>query len=566
MKRTSQAQVVLGVCGFTHDSSAALIVGDTLAGFVEEERLSGEKHTRAFPTHAVGWLLDAYGLQPQDVTSVAYNFDWRRFLAALAPPESLACASDRALPRARSFLKVGALTRRRLKLLKSRFPLAQVRGVRHHLAHGLYAHLASGLARSAVLVVDSLGERETTSIARACGVKLSPLLALRDPHSLGYAFGAVTEHLGFRRGDEEGTVMALAALGDPTRFRPLMKEGICLTPSGFNLNPRWFPVRVLDHRFPRVSAAFVGHTCPRRSHGEPLEQVHADLAASLQERTEEAMVHLARLAARLTGERQLALGGGVAMNCVAVGRLLADCAFEEVFVPSAPGDSGTAIGAAAAVAVASTGSAPEGLDLCHQGPSYTSGRVRAAVAHAGLRSRWVGQPADFLAERLARGQIVGLFQGRVEAGPRALGNRSILASPLASGVVDRLNAEIKFREPFRPYAPVVLAERASEWFHLRQEAPHMSVAVPVTPAAQRRLAAVTHGNGLARVQTVTVAQNPLLAAILERFADRTGIPVLINTSLNVKGQPICGTPEMALDCLQRGGLDGLLIEGEWVTR
>jgi len=188
------------------------------------------------------------------------------------------------------------------------------------------------------------------------------------------------------------------------------------------------------------------------------------------------------------------------------------------------------------------------------------------VAAAGLFCRPVTDPSGCLAEQLAAGCIVGLFQGGVEAGPRALGNRSILASPLVAGVTDRLNAAVKFREPFRPFAPVVLADHARDWFELDQPSPFMSIAVPVTARAHRQIPEVIHTNGLARVQTVTAGQNPLLAATLERFAALTGVPVLINTSLNLKGQPIAGTATMALDCLRRSGLDALLLEGWWVTR
>lgn len=564
---------VLGLCAWTHDSSAALLIDGVLTGFVEEERLSGVKHTRSYPDRSVGWLLESRGLSPGEVAGVAYNFEPAGFAAAaLRPPSSrdLREAPGRVVPRARGLLAIGQATRGRLGELARRFPAAHVAPVRHHLAHGLYAHLASGWPASAVLVVDSLGERETTTIAAGDGVALRRVAAVHDPHSLGYVYGAVTEQLGYRRGDGEGTVMALAALGDPARFRGLLTDAVALTEQGFALHPRWFPLRVLGRREPRVTAAWLTATCGVRRAGDSADPVHADLAAALQERTEQVLVHLARRAVALTGRRRLCLAGGVAMNCVGVGRILADGAVDEVYVPPAPGDAGTAIGAAAALACRLNeppmAGEPGGIGGCYPGPASLDSDVPAEVAAAGLSCRPVDDVAGRLVEHLTAGRIAGLFQGGVEAGPRALGNRSILASPLAAGVTERLNTAVKFREPFRPFAPVVLADRARDWFALDQPSPFMSIAVRATDRARAQIPEVVHANGLSRVQTVTPVQNPVLAATLERFAAETGVPVLINTSLNLKGQPISGTVAMALNCLLRSGLDALLLEGWEVTR
>lgn len=302
---TSRAPVVLGLCSGTHDSAASLIVDGRLVGLVEEERLNGEKHTRAYPEHAIDWLLDRAGLVSEDVSSVAYNFSPSLYmrgvvpsLAYLAPPSS----RRRALARARSFHTVYRRASERLADLAHRFPLARVSGVAHHRAHGIYAFTASGYEDAAVLIVDSLGETVTTSIAHArlhgAGLRYRPMHQITDPASLGYAYGAVTQHLGWRRGDEEGTVMALAALGDPARFRALFARAIVLTEDGFALNPRAFPLRVISSRYSRLSQDFVRMTCPPRAPDSAVESVHADLAAALQERTEQVMVHLARRAGR----------------------------------------------------------------------------------------------------------------------------------------------------------------------------------------------------------------------------------------------------------------------------
>jgi carbamoyltransferase len=562
---------VVGLCAFTHDSSAALVAGGHLTGMAEEERLSGVKHTRDFPSMATGWLLAEAGLRNTDVGVVAYNFAGHRYLAGItSSPRCLLhrATRQRALPRAASFAVIHHRYRQRMKTLKDIFPNGRVYPVPHHRAHALYAFAASGFGQAAVLIADSLGETCTTTIGAARmnghgGIEYQVIDAIRDPASLGYAYGALTAHLGWRRGDEEGTVMALAALGDPARFRSLLARAIPLTAAGFALDAGLFPLRVLRHGWPRVTTAFEAATCPPRRPDQEISQVHADLAAALQERTEQVMLHLARRAQTVTGSRYLCAGGGVAMNCVAIGKIIGEGLFDEVFVPPAPGDSGTAIGAAIAAHLDAAGTIPDGIArACYLGPAYPAGSPHGMLP-AGLSARRVDDPAAFLAAQLADGKIAGLFQGRVEAGPRALGNRSILASPLRQDVTERLNAAVKFREPFRPFAPVVLAGKAADYFCLTQPSPYMSAAVPATGLARRLIPVVVHANGTARVQTLAPGDNPFLAAVLDQFTGRTRVPVLINTSLNVKGKPICGTPQMAIDCLAASGLDGLMLDGGW---
>jgi carbamoyltransferase len=254
------------------------------------------------------------------------------------------------------------------------------------------------------------------------------------------------------------------------------------------------------------------------------------------------------------------------MNCVSIGAIVLAGFCDEVHVPAAPGDSGTAIGAAADAWHAATGRLADGADQrCYLGPDHQGWRPTQQQL-SGLHAHRPPSPALHLAQQLAEGKIVGLFHGPLEAGPRALGHRSILASPLIPDVVERLNATVKFREPFRPFAPMVLADRAADYFQLTQSSPFMSIAVPATDLARQQLGAIVHGNGTARVQTVSAATNLFMTSVLKAFGELTGHPVLINTSLNVKGKPICGTPQMALDCLTESGLDALLIEGTWVSK
>jgi carbamoyltransferase len=536
----------------------------------EEDRFTGIKHTRAYPEQAVEWLLSQADLTPADIDIVAYNFAGYKYLAGVASGLKFAVRTStlkRAWPRAASFAVVHSRYRERMRVISVKFPRAQVRGVDHHRNHGLYTFAASGFEQAAVLIADNLGEVATTSIASAeirDGILRYKLAeSIRDPASLGYAYSVITKHLGWRRNDEEGTVMALAALGDPDRFRGVLRQAIQITEAGFALDPTLLPLRVLRNGWSRVSPAFVHATCPPRNSHEKVEQVHADLAAALQERTEQVMIHLARRTQAITNSGRLCLGGGLAMNCVALGKILATGLFDEIFIPSAPGDSGTAIGAAIAAHIDRTSSSPVGVaHSCYLGPAYTE-FVPTPGSLLGLSTRQVDDPAGFLAAQLAEGRIVGLFQGRLEAGPRALGNRSILASPTQIDVVRRLNAKVKFRESFRPFAPVVLADKTRDYFELTQPSPYMAIAVPVTELARRVIPSIVHNNGTARVQTLCSNQNQFLAEVLVRFEHLTGVPVLINTSLNSKGKPICGTPQMAIECLASSGLDGLMMDNGW---
>lgn len=577
--RTGRAPIVLGLCSGTHDSSAALLADGRLIGMVEEERLIGDKHTNVYPARSIDWLLNTAGLTPGEVAHVAYNYDPRRYLAAApaALPYLLhPAAAPRVWPRARTFARVHTVARARFQHFQRSFPTARVTGVEHHLTHAMYA-LAAGRDRlgsggdAAVLVVDSLGESTTTTITHvrthADGrVELVRKQSIKDPASLGYVYGAVTRHLGWRRGDEEGTVMALAATGDPARFRALFQRAIPITPTGFDVDLHLFPLRVLSRAWPRTTDVFDAGSCPPRHPDAPVEQVHADVAAALQERVEQVMVHLARRARALTGAPTLMVGGGVAMNCVAIGQICRQAGFDHVTVPPSPGDAGTSAGAALAVYRTLTGHVPDGVaGSCYLGPAYTDLQL-PPYPRPGTTAQRVRGAARLVAERLAEGQIVGVFRGRLEAGPRALGHRSILASPLRPGIVERLNDRVKFREPFRPFAPVVLADHAADYFTLGQPSPFMSIASGVTDLARHAIPSIVHVNGTARVQTVTREQNRFLAEVLAAFGARTGHPVLINTSLNIKGKPICGTPEAALDCLTGSGLDALLLEDWWVTK
>jgi carbamoyltransferase len=556
---------VLGLCAFLHDSSAALIDGGRVAGFVEEDKLTGLKHTGGFPEQAVNWLLSGQGLERSNVATVAYYLSGNELARAVAraitrslqqgmQPESRALVAF--------YVKLLRKYRERRGLLTAAFPRARIVGIPHHLCHGLYAYANSGFPRAAILTVDSLGEGVSTTIARAEGTKYRTVWRAHDPHSLGFAFSAICEHIGFRRNDEEGTVMALAAYGDPARFRALMRSAIELRPDGFRLNEGFFSSRgAIGRDGKRLTEQFVRQTFRQRARDESIESEHRDLAAALQERLVQSFQHLASLARELTGESQLCVAGGVAMNCAALGMLRSAQIFEEVHVPPAPGDSGTALGAAAAAYIRMKSRMPEGLaHAFRQGPSFDQTSIEKMLTGKGVAYELPEDPAKFLAARLAAGQVVGVFHGPVEAGPRALGGRSILASPIASSTRDRINRDIKRREWFRPFAPMILREEVQQWFEHDWTSPYMSFALPTKSVRQEKIPAVLHKDGTARLQTVDPVHSPFVHSLLGEFKRLTGLPLLLNTSLNGQGKPIAGTPALALECFAECGLDGLLLE------
>jgi carbamoyltransferase len=557
--------LVLGATWGTHDSSAALFVDGQLVSFVEEERLSGRKHTGSYPEQAIAAVLDEVGATHSDVGRAAFSFHARGYLRGLARATAQLGARPwerRAWARTASYYAVHRRTRDRMRELSAMFPAAALVDVPHHLCHGRYTHAASGEEHVALLTVDSIGEWHSTTLAEGRGTAHQTVLGVGDPHSLGYAYGAVTEQLGYRRGDEEGTVMALASLGDPARFRAVFTEAIALTDNGLRLHPRFFARRVFSSSWPRLTAHFERLTAPRRDSQAPLEPVHADLAAALQQRTEETMLHLAQLAANRVRAPTLCLSGGVAMNCLAAARISASGRFVRTFVPPAPSDGGTSIGAA--LAVLGDDAVFDHLGRWDLGPKFSLSQIDVA-----LTGRTVVRPADpveHLVRELVAGRIVGLFRGRLEAGPRALGHRSILASPLVSNVTERLASHIKLREGFRPFAPIVPLDIAHELFEVTDASPYMSFAFRARSRAYIEVPAVVHANGTARVQTLRREDDAFLYEVLERFAVQTGVPVLINTSLNIKGAPMAGTPAAAIACFDACALDGLLLEDRYLTR
>jgi carbamoyltransferase len=530
---------VLGVNAVFHDPAAALVVDGVTVAAAEEERFSRRKHgkpsvafsTWELPEQSMRWCLDEAGLRPGDLDAVAYSYD----------PD---LALDPGSPGTDDWEALRTLyVRRAPRFLRTALPgldPARVRFVAHHVAHAASAHMASPHDSSAVLVADGRGERASMLLARGQGATIDPIAAQRLPHSLGLLYEDLTVHLGFHRSSDEYKVMALASYGEPSLLEEL-REQVTIDGRG------GFRVRQLD--FERFA--------PPLAPGADFGSEQADLASSVQHRLEEVLLELSGFLHEQTGERALTLAGGVALNCVANRRLLAEGPFDEIWVQPAAGDAGTALGAAMAVA-AELGDRVlpiEGADL---GRDFSDRQIEDMLSTAALPHERPDDLAEEVAEVLARGEVVAWFQGRAEFGPRALGHRSLLADPRAAGNLERLN-DIKGREQFRPVAPMVLLERAAEIFDGAIPSPYMLFTHDVRPEWRDRVPAVVHVDGTARVQTVDRRQEPLVARMLEAFERRTGVPVVVNTSLNTAGRPMADHPRDALECFGSAPVDALAI-------
>ncbi|MDP9861510.1 MULTISPECIES: carbamoyltransferase family protein [Streptosporangium] len=536
----------LGINAIFHDPAAALVVDGEVVAAAEEERFSRRKHGKRpvpfsaweLPERAAAWCLERAGLRPEDLDAVAYSYDpdlVRPGLQGLDEGwEDLRTTYARRAP---AFLATA------LPGLDS----AQVRYVPHHVAHAASAGLAAPYRDSAVLVCDGRGEAVSHLAGHYRDGELTVLAAQELPHSLGLMYEEVTEHLGFLRSSDEYKVMALASYGEPRHLGELRELIYPTDDGGFRVEP--------------VDWSGYAKALGR---GEPWTEEHADLAASVQTRLEEVLLDLARWLHGRTGDRSLTMAGGVALNCVANTRLLAEGPFERLWVQPAAGDAGTALGGA--LHLARTFGEPAapmpGADL---GRSWSDGELAAWLEAARVPYERPADLAAAVAADLAADRIVAWFQGRSEYGPRALGRRSLLAHPGRAANTERLNA-VKGREQFRPIAPMVLAERAEEIFERGPiPSPYMLFVHDVRPAWRDRIPAVVHVDGTARVQTVDRVAEPLLARMLAEFEARTGVPVVVNTSLNTAGRPMVDDPRDALECFGSAPVDVLTL-GPYLIR
>ncbi len=536
---------VLGINGVFHDPAAALVVDGRIVAAAEEERFSKRKHgkrpvpfsTWELPQQAAGWCLTEGRLSPADLDAVAYSYD-----PSLAPPPSRDLTAD-------GWEGLRTLYAQRAPMfLSAAMPgldPAKVRFVPHHVAHAASACAAAPYRTSAVMVLDGRGENTSHLAGRWDGEHLDVLARQQLPHSLGLMYEEATDHLGFMRSSDEYKVMALAAYGEPVWIDLLRDVVRHDGDGGFHVGP-------LDW----------SEMAPRRQ-GEEWLPEHANLAASLQMRLEEVVLELARWLHRRTGERALTLAGGVALNCVANARLLEEGPFDEVWVQPAAGDAGTALGAALHLA-AEGGDHVEPMTTAALGRWWDDNELEEWLVRARVTFEEPDDIARAAAEVIANDGVVGWFQGRSEFGPRALGHRSLLANPRRAENITRLN-DIKGREQFRPVAPMVLRERSEAIFEGRHPSPYMLFTHRVAPQWRERIPAVVHVDGSARVQTVDRNEEPLVARLLEHVEDLTGVPVVVNTSLNTASRPMVDDPRDALECFGSTPLDALAI-GPYLLR
>jgi len=536
---------VLGVNAVFHDPAAAVVVDGEIVAAAEEERFTRRKHgkrpvpfsTWEVPERSAAWCLEHAGVPPEAVDAVAYSYD-----PNLAPPRDDVVVGE--------WEGLRTLYAERAPLfLTTALPGLDpdvVRFVPHHMAHAASAYFAAPWDTSSVMVLDGRGEKSSYLAGRAHDGELQVLATQELPHSLGLLYEEVTDHLGFLRSSDEYKVMALASYGSPA-YLDVFRQAVRTTGDG------GFVVEPLD----------LDALVKRRTNKDDWEREHADLASSMQVRLEEVLLELAAWLHGRTGDKVLTMAGGVALNCVANSRLAAESPFEDVWVQPAAGDSGTALGAALLVAHA-LGDRTGVMETAALGRGWSDEALEGFLQTANVAFERPDDMAETVAETLAANGVVAWFQGRSEFGPRALGYRSLLADPRHPENLERLN-DVKGREQFRPVAPMVLADRAAEIFEGVLPSPYMLFIHDVRPEWRSRIPAVVHVDGTARAQTVDAGQQPLVASVLQAFESRTGVPVLINTSLNTAGRPMVDDPRDALECFGSAPVD-LLAIGPFVVR
>jgi len=568
---------ILGLMSQSHDSGVALVEDGAIIAVLEEERHNREKHTLDFPRQSLtalfgpgsGRSLDDIDVitTPWDPKRLRRSFGWallRRF------PLSLALIHDNANP-----AQDGGVIAMNPWI---RFDLARVlRGQRrppivnvgHHESHAAM-FFVSPFEDATVVVLDALGDDAASSVFTGAGNRLERQWRGKYFDSIGMVYTLVTRHLGYEV-FEEGTVMALAALGrDRAGQNPLIdkvRDLVRPTPDGrFAVNMDYFSFDTFGLLRP-LKRKFYDTFGQPRSRNDPITAYHEDLAYAVQTVTEEIVLHVVRSARQRFPSRNLVLVGGVALNCVANARLLEQAGFDRIWVPPCASDTGAPLGSALYHYHQTLGhKRSTTLDHAYYGLAYDQAEIASALTTFGMTYRTLDDAAliEQVAQDLAQGRIVGWFQGRYEIGPRALGNRSILASPTFPGVRDLINQRVKFREPFRPFAPAVLAERASEFFEIDQPDPFMTMAPRVRPGVADKIPAAVHVDGTARLQTVDRATNPRYHALISRVGELTGVPVIINTSFN-KQEPVVARPEEAISCFLRTDMHALAMGNTYTT-
>jgi len=549
-----------------HDSAAALYVDGRLVAAAAEERFSRKKHTGDFPVGAINYCLSEAGLSLKNIDVLAHGFDYGPY----RPIYSLDPASAELFKNVLSPEAVRAEVSSHL----DGFPPERVRHVNHHLAHAASAYFCSGWPECLVLVIDGMGEIQSATVYRAAGGKLEKLAEISARDSIGILYSVVTLHLGFDFNADEYKIMGLAPYGDAARFRSFFQQAVKLRDDG--------AIQIPLLRMNRSRDEVENHVATRKHLAENLVKPrdpsadiadeHRDISAALQECLDTVMLHICGHFGRRTSLRRLAMAGGVALNCTANCKLLQSGMFDEIFVQPAAADDGAALGAAA-FAASQNRIKNTRIPAPFYGPGYSLAQIESALSEFAPRIEAVRYEnlVDACAEAarlVAAGRVLGWYRGRMEFGPRALGHRSIVADPGHPQMRDRINAMVKMREAFRPFAPAVTLRQADRWFDVAPGAhlPYMIMTVDVRPEHRSKLPAITHVNGSARLQTVSPDDNREFHALLEAVGRATGREMVLNTSFNVKGQPIVNTPREAVETFLSTGIEFLFLENTLVRR
>ena len=590
---------IIGISAHYHDSAAALLIDGEIIAAAQEERFSRKKHDSALPQKAIQSCLDIAGLTASDIDVVAfYEKPFLKFERLL---ETYATMAPRGFTSFRRAIPIWITEKlfqkntliKHLNTFDSSIDWSEkLVFSEHHLSHAASAFYPSPFENAAILTMDGVGEWATTSLALGQGNQLTIQKEIHFPHSLGLLYSAFTYYTGFKVNSGEYKVMGLAPFGQPRYTQIILDNLIDLKSDGtFRLDQSFFNYATgLTMTNSKFDSLFGGP--PRKSESK-ITQREMDLAASIQAVTEDIILRLGRSIRIETGQRNLCLAGGVALNCVANGKLAAADIFDKIWIQPAAGDAGGALGAAL-VAHHLENNAPrielsssDGMAGSYLGPSYGQADIKRQLIEAGAVLDQLAEPdlIDQTAKALAANKAVGWFQGRMEFGPRALGARSILGNPSDPETQRTLNLKVKYRESFRPFAPAILREDLSEWFDLDQDSPYMSIVAPVdnehclplsrldlerrgldrVNAQRSDIPSVTHVDSSSRIQTVHKETNPRFHDLISRFKDITGIPILVNTSFNVRGEPIVCTPEDAFRCFMATGLD-LLVIGDFMLK
>lgn len=582
---------ILGISAFYHDSAAALVEDGRIIAAAQEERFTRRKHDASFPRHAVACCLEAAAAKLSEIDHVVfYDKPFLKFERLLETYVALAPRGFRSFQMAiplwlKEKLFQKSLLQNQLREFDVDFESGKLLFAEHHLSHAASAFYPSPFERAAVLTMDGVGEWATTSVATGEGNRLEIFQEIHFPHSLGLLYSAVTYYTGFKVNSGEYKVMGLAPYGEPKYAQLILDHLIDLKPDGsFRLDMSYFDyctgLAMINERFAKLFGR------PVRSPDQLLTPFHMDVAASIQAVLEEAVLRLTRSLARRTGARNLCLAGGVALNCVANGKVLRDGRFDRLWIQPAAGDAGGAVGAALAAFHQFKGgprsiAATDGMSGAFLGPEFLQSEIERRLTACGARFAVLGEDdmIEATAKALSDQLAVGWFQGRMEFGPRSLGGRSILGDPRSPTMQKNLNLKVKYRESFRPFAPAVLREDVADWFELDRDSPYMLLVADVKRDRRRAMSAeeqapfgidklnvarsdipaVTHVDYSARIQTVSAETNPRFHGLLTRFKARTGCPVLVNTSLNVRGEPIVCTPEDAFRCFMGNELDMLVV-------